>query len=94
MTTASTLASPLSLLLLAGVMALGAALSSGEEVPPYKDPDRPVEERVRDLLARMTLEDLLQASQADIESISGFGGITSQSIHQGLAALQGTIASS
>jgi DNA ligase (NAD+) len=45
----------------------------------------------RKLLTHMTLEDLLQASQADIESISGFGGITSQSIHQGLAALQGTI---
>jgi len=45
----------------------------------------------RKLLRHMTLEDLLQAKQEDIESISGFGGITSLTIHQGITALRDTI---
>jgi DNA ligase (NAD+) len=45
----------------------------------------------RKLLTHMTLEDLLQAKQEDIEAISGFGGITSLSIHQGITSLRGTI---
>ena len=45
----------------------------------------------RKLLTHMSLEDLLVARREDIESISGFGGITSLSIHEGLTALQDTI---
>ena len=45
----------------------------------------------RKLLTHMPLEDLLQTEQEEIESINGFGGITSLSIHQGLTALRTTI---
>jgi beta-glucosidase len=44
----------------AGVLALALASASAllaQETPTYKDPRRPVDERVRDLLARMTLEE-------------------------------------
>ena len=39
-----------------GALALAAALPA-QDTPPYKDPARPVEERVADLLGRMTLEE-------------------------------------
>ena len=45
----------------------------------------------RKLLSHMALEALLVANREDIESISGFGGITSQSIHQGIQVLRKTI---
>jgi beta-glucosidase len=42
----------------AGVLALGAALPLlAQDAPLYRDRTRPVDERVRDLLARMTLEE-------------------------------------
>ena len=45
----------------------------------------------RKLLSHMALEDLLVAEREDIESINGFGGVTSLSIHQGITSLRGTI---
>ena len=43
---------------LAAALALSAALPSlAQDVPLYRDRTRPVDERVRDLLARMTLEE-------------------------------------
>ncbi|MEK6194756.1 MAG: DNA ligase [Deltaproteobacteria bacterium] len=45
----------------------------------------------RKLLSHMALEDLLVADREDIESISGFGGVTSLSIHKGIQVLKGTI---
>ena len=43
-------------ILLCAVFTAGAALRPrGNETPPYRDPKLPVEERVRDLLGRMTL---------------------------------------
>jgi len=45
----------------------------------------------RKLLSHMSLEDLLKAEREDIEAISGFGGITSLSIHLGISALQDSI---
>jgi beta-glucosidase len=40
------------------VLALGATLPAlAQDIPPYRDRTRPVDERVRDLLARMTLEE-------------------------------------
>ncbi|MBW2612853.1 MAG: DNA ligase [Deltaproteobacteria bacterium] len=45
----------------------------------------------RKLLSHMPLDELLEAQRMDIESISGFGGITSQSIYQGIQELRGTI---
>ncbi|MEN8245235.1 MAG: BRCT domain-containing protein [Thermodesulfobacteriota bacterium] len=45
----------------------------------------------RKLLSHMALEDLLVAERGEIESINGFGGVTSLSIHQGITSLRGTI---
>ncbi len=45
----------------------------------------------RKLLSHMTLQDLLEADRPHIEEISGFGGITSQSIHKGIQDLRKTI---
>lgn len=45
----------------------------------------------RKLLSHMTLQDLLEADRLHIEEISGFGGITSQSIHKGIQDLRKTI---
>jgi DNA ligase (NAD+) len=45
----------------------------------------------RKLLSHMHLEDLLQARQEAIESINGFGGVTSLSVHQGIHELRDTI---
>ena len=45
----------------------------------------------RKLLEHMSLEDLLTAEQGEIEDISGFGGITSLSIRQGVTAQRDTI---
>ena len=45
----------------------------------------------RKLLTHMTLENLLSAERGAIESISGFGGVTSQSIHAGILELRATI---
>lgn len=45
----------------------------------------------RKLLSHMHLEDLLLAGQDAIESINGFGGVTSLSVHQGIQALRDTI---
>src|SRR5262249_56558915 len=39
------------------LLALGAISALGQDRPPYRDPSRPVDERVRDLLGRMTLEE-------------------------------------
>ncbi len=39
------------------VLAVLAAGALAQETPPYKDPDRPVAERVADLLGKMTLEE-------------------------------------
>src|ERR1700687_2419911 len=40
------------------VSALGLAQNQpGSDVPPYKNPSLPVEQRVRDLLGRMTLQE-------------------------------------
>ena len=44
--------------------ALGAQARNGSEKPAYKDASRPVEERVSDLLSRMTLEEkVMQLNQ-------------------------------
>ena len=42
---------------LAALLLLTVGAAAQEPRPPYKDPSRPVEERVRDLLGRMTLEE-------------------------------------
>ena len=42
---------------LAALLLLSVGAVAQEPRPPYKDPSRPVEERVRDLLGRMTLEE-------------------------------------
>jgi beta-glucosidase len=43
--------------LTAALSAAAAALAVGQAPPPYKDPQLPVEQRVADLLGRMTLEE-------------------------------------
>lgn len=43
--------------LLACCISFGAAEAKRTKIPPYKDPARPVEERVEDLLSRMTVEE-------------------------------------
>lgn len=43
--------------LVACLVSLGAAGAKKVKTPPYKDPGRPVEERVEDLLSRMTTEE-------------------------------------
>jgi hypothetical protein len=43
-----------------------------QESAPYRDPSLPVEQRVRDLLARMTLEE--KAAQTANFRIGGMGG--------------------
>ena len=35
-------------------------IASAEDMPPYKDPTRPIDERVQDILARMTLEEKIE----------------------------------
>ncbi|MCG6909128.1 MAG: DNA ligase [Deltaproteobacteria bacterium] len=45
----------------------------------------------RKLLSHISLKDLLQAEQEEIESINGFGGVTSLSVHQGIERLKNTI---
>ena len=53
-------------LLIAVVLALGAASTSAAPVPVYKDARQPVAKRVSDLLSRMTLEDKVgQMTQAE-----------------------------
>ena len=49
-----------SLLLIVGLLMSGG-VSSSDETPPYRDPDLPVDQRVEDLLARMTLEEKIAA---------------------------------
>lgn len=43
--------------LVAGALALLAAAPAATTPPPYLDPDRPVAERVEDLLGRLTLDE-------------------------------------
>ncbi|HEY0686908.1 MAG TPA: glycoside hydrolase family 3 N-terminal domain-containing protein [Steroidobacter sp.] len=47
----------LGVLIAAVLVAAGASAQSKTERPPYKDPSLPVEQRVQDLLSRMTLEE-------------------------------------
>ena len=42
---------------LLGVVLALFQLASGQDAPPYRDAKRPVEQRVADLLSRMTLEE-------------------------------------
>src|SRR4029450_1606751 len=42
---------------LALVTTVAAAALAQDAPPPYKDPKRPIDERVKDLLGRMTLEE-------------------------------------
>ncbi len=44
-----------SAILMICVLSLGTGLARAQEMPIYKDPSRPVEERVKDLLTRMTV---------------------------------------
>lgn len=56
-------------LLLLGLLS-GLSLSQDEK-PRYKDPSVPVEERVTDLLGRMTLEEKMsQLIQGEIKTVS------------------------
>ena len=41
-----------------------SSVHAGKNVPPYKNPNLPIEERVRDLLSRMTLQE--KARQLDM----------------------------
>lgn len=45
----------------------------------------------RNLLSHMTLEELLDADRVSIEAINGFGGITSQSIQEGIQHIRHTM---
>ena len=62
----------------ASIAALSALLASAEDRPLYKDPQRPIDERVRDLLARMTLEEKVAQTLAlwqDKAKIVNDGGV-------------------
>jgi beta-glucosidase len=45
------------LLTAAGLLCFAGNVASGQETPPYRNPKLPVEQRVADLLSRMTLEE-------------------------------------
>lgn len=50
------------------LLCVGLQGQAKEEVPPYKNPDLPVEERVNDLLGRMTLEE--KVGQLNMKSLN------------------------
>ncbi|MFO7668823.1 MAG: glycoside hydrolase family 3 N-terminal domain-containing protein [Bacteroidales bacterium] len=50
---------------LSGLMMAGC----GEEIPVYKDPEQPVEKRVRDLIARMTIQEKMAQMVAANEEV-------------------------
>ena len=59
---------------LALAMAIVASVAvAADSPPPYTDPSRPVEQRVDDLLARMTLEEKLSQLNNDSKAIPRLG---------------------
>ena len=63
---------------LASIVAFTALLASAQERPAYKDPQRPIDERVRDLVSRMTLEEKVAQTLAlwqDKAKIVNEGGV-------------------
>ena len=52
---------------------LGGGAVAAEETPAYLDPTRPVDERARDLVSRMTLEEKVHQMASDAEAIDRLG---------------------
>lgn len=64
---------------------LGLYIQAAEPVLPYKNPQLPVEQRVKDLLGRMTLEEKI--GQLNMKSLNGLtldpqGHVTDSSLVQ------------
>jgi beta-glucosidase len=73
-----------SVLLLTSLMAcLAFALCYAQEIPPYKNPRTPIEERVKDLLGRMSLEE-------KIDLLAGTGFETKPNARLGIPPLNMT----
>jgi len=76
-------------LALAALLMQGAAAGQ-EAAPPYRDPGLPVEQRVRDLLGRMTLEEKaaqLAMSGASMDVVDLTGKYTSESARLALSEM-------
>jgi beta-glucosidase len=58
------------LLALAGLLCFAGSSACGQETPPYQNPKLPVEQRVADLLSRMTLEEKVAQMQGAWENKS------------------------
>jgi beta-glucosidase len=54
----------------AGLLCFAASAAGGQQTPPYRNPQLPVEQRVADLLSRMTLEEKVAQMQGAWENKS------------------------